>query len=56
MSPGKLIPEPCFQLTLLEKSPSEKHNYGAVITGLDLNEISGKSVYLPTLRANVDLL
>jgi hypothetical protein len=46
MSPGKLLSEPTFTLTPVEKSPEEKYNYGAVITGLDLNDIDGK-VSLP---------
>jgi hypothetical protein len=40
MSPGKLL-EPSFTLTPIEKSPKEKTNYGAVITGLDLNAVDG---------------
>jgi hypothetical protein len=43
MSPGKLLSEPSFKLTPIEKTPSEKHNYGAVITGLDLNDIHGNA-------------
>jgi hypothetical protein len=42
MSPGKLISEPSFKLTNIEKLPNEKFNFGAEVTGLDLNNISGK--------------
>jgi hypothetical protein len=44
MSPGKLLSEPSFKLALIEKTTSEKHNYGAVITGLDLNDIHGRAL------------
>lgn len=42
MSPGKLLSEPSFKLTPVEKLENEKFNFGAVITGLDLNNINGK--------------
>jgi xanthine dioxygenase len=42
MSPGRPLSEPSFNLCPIEKSPKDKSNYGAVITGLDLNEINGK--------------
>ena len=41
MSPAKLLSERSFTLIPIEKSPKEKHNFGAVITGLNLNDISG---------------
>jgi hypothetical protein len=41
MSPSKLLSEPSFTLTPIEKSSFEKSNYGAVITGLDLDSITG---------------
>jgi hypothetical protein len=44
MSPGKLLSEQSFEITPIEKSPEDKHNYGAVLTGLDLNDVSGKSL------------
>ncbi|OAA61953.1 alpha-ketoglutarate dependent xanthine dioxygenase [Niveomyces insectorum RCEF 264] len=44
MSPSVLKPEPSFTLTLLDKSPKEKHNFGAVIEGLNLDDISDEDV------------
>jgi hypothetical protein len=41
MSPAKLI-APTFAVTPCQKTQEEKWNYGAVITSLDLNNISGK--------------
>ncbi|KAK5108471.1 hypothetical protein LTR62_008289 [Meristemomyces frigidus] len=40
MSPSALIPEPTFDVQELYKSAKEQYNFGATITGLDLNTIS----------------
>lgn len=42
MSPAALSPEPTFAIHRMEKTLKEKHDFGAVITGLDLDNISGK--------------
>ena len=42
MAPGILAPEPTFMVKEMEKTAKEKHNFGAVIDDLDLNNISGK--------------
>ena len=42
MAPGILAPEPTFVVTPMTKTPKEKHNFGAVITGIDLEDITGK--------------
>jgi len=42
MAPGILAPEPTFKVKEMDKTAKEKHNFGAVIDGLDLNSISGK--------------
>lgn len=42
MSPAALSPEPTFAIQKMEKTPKEKHDFGAVVTGLDLDNISGK--------------
>ncbi|EON96408.1 putative alpha-ketoglutarate dependent xanthine dioxygenase protein [Phaeoacremonium minimum UCRPA7] len=44
MSPSTLLPEPSFTLTPMDKTPKEKHNFGAVITDLDLSDISDEDV------------
>ncbi|KAK5127339.1 hypothetical protein LTR85_006678 [Meristemomyces frigidus] len=44
MSPAALLPEPTFQVDLIEKSPKEQYNFGAIITGLDLNNISDADI------------
>lgn len=41
MAPGILAPEPSFTLNEMDKSVKEKHDFGAVIEDLDLNNISG---------------
>lgn len=46
MSPKRLLFKPSFTVAPLEKSPQQKFAGGAVITGLDLNNISGKSLLL----------
>jgi hypothetical protein len=42
MSPSRLLSTSTFNITLLDKVPGKKHNYGATITDLDLNDIDGK--------------
>ena len=42
MSPGVLAAKPTFVVAPMEKTMKEKHNFGAVITDLDLNNISGR--------------
>ncbi|OTB01567.1 hypothetical protein M426DRAFT_323329 [Hypoxylon sp. CI-4A] len=44
MSPSAVNPDPSFTITSIEKSPKEKHNYGAVVTGLDLSDINDADV------------
>ncbi|KAJ9138173.1 Clavaminate synthase-like protein [Pleurostoma richardsiae] len=44
MSPSKVLPESSFTLTPMDKTPKDKHNFGAIITGLDLSEISDEDV------------
>lgn len=46
MAPGILAPEPTFTVTPMTKTPKEKHNFGAVIEDLDLENISGKFIIL----------
>ena len=46
MSPGELLSKPSFTIAPLEKQSEQNFNGGAVITGLDLNDISGKSILL----------
>ena len=41
MAPGILAPEPSFTLNEMDKTAREKHDFGAVIEDLDLNNISG---------------
>jgi alpha-ketoglutarate-dependent taurine dioxygenase len=42
MSPVAVSPEPSFRVGPLVKTKDQKFNFGAVVTGLDLNDISGK--------------
>lgn len=42
MAPGRLALEPTFTVTPMGKEPHEKHNFGAVIEGVDLEDISGR--------------
>jgi len=42
MAPGILAPEPTFMVKEMEKTAKEKHNFGAVIDDLNLDDISGK--------------
>jgi len=42
MAPGVLAPEPTFTVKEMEKTVKEKHNFGAVIDDLNLDNISGK--------------
>lgn len=42
MAPGILAPEPTFTVKEMAKSTKEKHNFGAVIDDLDLDNISGE--------------
>lgn len=42
MSPSAMAPEVTFTVTPMNKSPKEKHNFGAIVTDLDLNDISGE--------------
>ncbi|KAH8681919.1 hypothetical protein BX600DRAFT_429821 [Xylariales sp. PMI_506] len=44
MSPGKLVSEPSFKLTPLEKTAKEKYNFGAVVEGVDLNNVTDDDV------------
>ncbi|KXS98168.1 hypothetical protein AC578_6423 [Pseudocercospora eumusae] len=44
MAPATLLPEPTFDIAEIEKSPKEQYNFGAIITGLDLNNISDADV------------
>ncbi|KAL7624452.1 hypothetical protein AAE478_006017 [Parahypoxylon ruwenzoriense] len=44
MSPSVINSEPTFTVSPMKKSPNEKHNYGAIITGLDLNDIGDVDV------------
>ncbi|KAF6843917.1 alpha-ketoglutarate dependent xanthine dioxygenase [Colletotrichum musicola] len=44
MSPAALTPEPTLAIHKMEKTPKEKHDFGAVITGLDLDNISDDDV------------
>ncbi|KAJ9157778.1 Clavaminate synthase-like protein [Pleurostoma richardsiae] len=44
MSPSTLLPEPSFSLTPMEKSLKEKTNFGAVVEGLNLEDISDADV------------
>jgi hypothetical protein len=43
MAPGILAPEPTFMVTPMTKTQKEKHDFGAVIEGIDLQNISGES-------------
>jgi xanthine dioxygenase len=42
MSPSANLPEPSFSVTPIAKTPKDKTNFGAVLEGLDLNDISGR--------------
>lgn len=42
MSPSTLAAEASFTITPMTKSPKEKHDFGAIVTDLDLNDITGK--------------
>lgn len=55
MSPRKLLSEPTYELTQIEKPPEDKHNYGAVLTGLDLNNIGGKLCESSMARPETDI-
>jgi hypothetical protein len=44
MSPGILARDPTFTVTPMTKTQKEKHNFGAVIEGVDLENISGKAI------------
>ncbi|KAK4495189.1 hypothetical protein PRZ48_013516 [Zasmidium cellare] len=44
MAPATLLPEPGFAVEKIEKSPKEEHNFGATITGLDLNDVSDADI------------
>lgn len=41
MSPAALTPEPTFQVLPLIKRKDQKFSFGAIVEGLDLNNISG---------------
>jgi len=41
MSLGVLSPEPTFTLAPVKKTAQEKYNFGAVVEGIDLENISG---------------
>jgi hypothetical protein len=42
MSPSQVIDGPSFKLSPIDKEEGKKTNFGAIVTGLDLNDISGK--------------
>jgi hypothetical protein len=44
MAPGILAPEPTFTVTPMARTQKEKHDFGAVIEGLDLENISGEAL------------
>ncbi|KAI1764360.1 Clavaminate synthase-like protein [Hypoxylon sp. FL1150] len=44
MAPSATAPEATFTVTPMSKSPEKKHNFGATVTGLDLNNISDADV------------
>lgn len=50
MSPGIVSPEPTFTVSPIDKSPKEKHNFGAIVTGLDLDTITGKELLVRRLE------
>lgn len=41
MAPSALPAEHSFSLALMDKTPEKKTNFGAVVTNLDLDNISG---------------
>jgi hypothetical protein len=41
MAPGILAPEPTFVVTPMTKTPKDKHNFGAIVNGIDLENIDG---------------
>jgi hypothetical protein len=41
MATSALAPAHSFSLTLMEKTPEKKTNFGAVVTDIDLDNISG---------------
>lgn len=45
MSIDKTTPEPTLVITPMKKTGDEKHNFGAVVTNLDLDKISGMSAW-----------
>lgn len=44
MSPSTLAAEASFTITPMTKSPKEKHDFGAIVTDLDLNDITDADV------------
>lgn len=50
MSPSKISEAPGFSITEMNKTPKEKHNFGAIVTGIDLDNISGRFLSVPHMR------
>jgi hypothetical protein len=46
MAPSRLAQEPTFTVTPMIKSPQDKHDFGAVIEGIDLENINGQELPL----------
>ncbi|KAI1388413.1 Clavaminate synthase-like protein [Hypoxylon trugodes] len=44
MSPSAISPETSFTVAPMKKSLKEKHNYGAIVTDIDLNDINDDDV------------
>lgn len=41
MSPSATISEATFTITTMKKSSNDKHDYGAIVSDIDLNDING---------------
>lgn len=41
MFPSATIPEASFTITPMKKSSNDKHDYGAIVSKIDLNNING---------------
>ena len=41
MAPGILVPEPSFTISPMTKTAKDKHNFGAIIEDIDLENIEG---------------
>ena len=44
MAPSRRNLEPAFIVTPLKKNLQEKHNFGALIEGVDLEDINGETL------------